>query len=167
LSTVAFAPTFVILIRFFHTGQREIETLAGRSFSATSISRQMIFGSYLSGSCKELKRRELTGGAEGDRTPDLRIANAALCQTELLPHTRATILGSVFEGVKRTLFSDKLQFVDAGYRESLGSFQTATHRTHRIDCQSTQRQTDRTFCCLLRQSIGIIMRRDHYYSLCG
>ena len=26
------------------------------------------------------------GGAEGDRTPDLRIANAALCQTELLPH---------------------------------------------------------------------------------
>ncbi len=28
----------------------------------------------------------LTGGAEGDRTPDLRIANAALCQTELLPH---------------------------------------------------------------------------------
>src|SRR5437868_9762236 len=25
-------------------------------------------------------------GAEGDRTPDLRIANAALCQTELLPH---------------------------------------------------------------------------------
>ena len=27
------------------------------------------------------------GGAEGDRTPDLRIANAALCQTELLPHT--------------------------------------------------------------------------------
>ena len=28
----------------------------------------------------------LCGGAEGDRTPDLRIANAALCQTELLPH---------------------------------------------------------------------------------
>ena len=26
------------------------------------------------------------GGAEGDRTPGLRIANAALCQTELLPH---------------------------------------------------------------------------------
>ena len=26
------------------------------------------------------------GGAEGARTPDLRIANAALCQTELLPH---------------------------------------------------------------------------------
>ena len=26
------------------------------------------------------------GGAEGGRTPDLRIANAALCQTELLPH---------------------------------------------------------------------------------
>src|SRR5438132_13633312 len=29
---------------------------------------------------------DFTGGAEGDRTPDLRIANAALCQTELLPH---------------------------------------------------------------------------------
>ena len=48
------------------------------------------------------------GGAEGGRTPDLRIANAALCQTELLPHTRgddirygrlvcqAAILPSVF-----------------------------------------------------------------------
>ena len=29
---------------------------------------------------------DIIGGAEGDRTPDLRIANAALCQTELLPH---------------------------------------------------------------------------------
>jgi hypothetical protein len=29
------------------------------------------------------------GGAEGGRTPDLRIANAALCQTELLPHMHA------------------------------------------------------------------------------
>jgi hypothetical protein len=29
---------------------------------------------------------KIDGGAEGDRTPDLRIANAALCQTELLPH---------------------------------------------------------------------------------
>jgi hypothetical protein len=37
-------------------------------------------------SCKWLNMRMLTGGAEGDRTPDLRIANAALCQTELLPH---------------------------------------------------------------------------------
>jgi hypothetical protein len=33
-----------------------------------------------------LKAAGCTGGAEGDRTPDLRIANAALCQTELLPH---------------------------------------------------------------------------------
>lgn len=33
--------------------------------------------------CKSLKTN---GGAEGGRTPDLRIANAALCQTELLPH---------------------------------------------------------------------------------
>jgi hypothetical protein len=29
---------------------------------------------------------DIIGGAEGDRTPGLRIANAALCQTELLPH---------------------------------------------------------------------------------
>ncbi len=40
----------------------------------------------LSGECKLLRRREVIGGAEGGRTPDLRIANAALCQTELLPH---------------------------------------------------------------------------------
>ena len=33
-----------------------------------------------------LKGEKFIGGAEGDRTPDLRIANAALCQTELLPH---------------------------------------------------------------------------------
>jgi hypothetical protein len=31
------------------------------------------------------------GGAEGGRTPDLRIANAALCQTELLPHAECHI----------------------------------------------------------------------------
>ena len=31
-------------------------------------------------------RKYEVGGAEGGRTPDLRIANAALCQTELLPH---------------------------------------------------------------------------------
>ena len=29
---------------------------------------------------------DLIGGAAGIRTPGLRIANAALCQTELLPH---------------------------------------------------------------------------------
>ena len=42
---------------------------------------------------KYLKLVRLIGGAEGDRTPDLRIANAALCQTELLPHYQF-ILGS-------------------------------------------------------------------------
>ena len=30
---------------------------------------------------------EIIGGDEGDRTPDLGIANAALCQTELRPHS--------------------------------------------------------------------------------
>ena len=35
------------------------------------------------------------GGAEGDRTPDLRIANAALCQTELLPHAKVRFYGRV------------------------------------------------------------------------
>ena len=34
------------------------------------------------------------GGAEEGRTPDLRIANAALCQTELLPHGSKEILES-------------------------------------------------------------------------
>src|SRR5581483_1245997 len=37
------------------------------------------------------------GGAEGDRTPDLRIANAALCQTELLPHGENDTTVSSFE----------------------------------------------------------------------
>ena len=32
------------------------------------------------------KISNVSGGAEEGRTPDLRIANAALCQTELLPH---------------------------------------------------------------------------------
>ena len=36
----------------------------------------------------------LIGGAEGDRTPDLRIANAALCQTELLPHESENTVSS-------------------------------------------------------------------------
>ncbi len=31
------------------------------------------------------------GGAAGIRTPGLRIANAALCQTELLPHLQKNI----------------------------------------------------------------------------
>ena len=37
---------------------------------------------------------DLIGGAEGDRTPDLRIANAALCQTELLPHESENTVSS-------------------------------------------------------------------------
>src|SRR5438552_18088487 len=37
---------------------------------------------------------EIIGGAEGDRTPDLRIANAALCQTELLPHAAKNTVSS-------------------------------------------------------------------------
>jgi|KBSSwiStaDraftv2_1062776.scaffolds.fasta_scaffold300444_2 hypothetical protein len=43
------------------------------------------------GGWKELK---MIGGAEGDRTPDLRIANAALCQTELLPHSAENTVSS-------------------------------------------------------------------------
>ena len=34
----------------------------------------------------DVEELRFIGGAEGGRTPDLRIANAALCQTELLPH---------------------------------------------------------------------------------
>lgn len=37
---------------------------------------------------------KVIGGAEGDRTPDLRIANAALCQTELLPHESENTVSS-------------------------------------------------------------------------
>src|SRR4051812_93368 len=43
--------------------------------------------------CKWLRT---IGGAEGDRTPDLRIANAALCQTELLPHEEVDTTVSSF-----------------------------------------------------------------------
>ena len=39
-------------------------------------------------SFKQLLRQSLIGGAEGGRTPDLGIANAALCQTELLPQAK-------------------------------------------------------------------------------
>ena len=50
------------------------------------------------GGWKELK---MIGGAEGDRTPDLRIANAALCQTELLPHaTKNTVSSFEFQVMK-------------------------------------------------------------------
>ena len=52
------------------------------------------------------KSLKLNGGAEGGRTPDLRIANAALCQTELLPHTRERSLGSTVEGVKFDVFNE-------------------------------------------------------------
>ena len=40
------------------------------------------------------RARMAFGGAEGDRTPDLRIANAALCQTELLPHGHENTVSS-------------------------------------------------------------------------
>jgi hypothetical protein len=46
------------------------------------------------------------GGAEGDRTPDLRIANAALCQTELLPHaTKNTVSSFEFQVLRLRQFA--------------------------------------------------------------
>ena len=49
---------------------------------------------------------KLFGGAEGDRTPDLRIANAALCQTELLPHaTKNTVSSFEFQVMKNPQIS--------------------------------------------------------------
>src|SRR5687768_17729088 len=52
--------------------------------------------SGLSGLCLlVIEELRLTGGAEGGRTPDLRIANAALCQTELLPHAECHIRNAV------------------------------------------------------------------------
>src|SRR6185436_16942022 len=53
-----------------------------------SLSRLEKKTATVAGGCKCLR---LFGGAEGDRTPDLRIANAALCQTELLPHEVAQV----------------------------------------------------------------------------
>ena len=47
--------------------------------------------------CKLLKRN---GGAEGGRTPDLGIANAALCQTELLPHKQILMIKIYCPSVK-------------------------------------------------------------------
>ena len=45
------------------------------------------------------------GGVEEGRTPDLCIANAALCQTELLPHGEIiSILSTVPGAVKREFF---------------------------------------------------------------
>ena len=44
------------------------------------------------------------GGAEGGRTPDLGIANAALCQTELLPHKSNLIIKIYCQSVKRKNF---------------------------------------------------------------
>ena len=45
----------------------------------------------------------LFGGAEGDRTPDLRIANAALCQTELLPHAHENTVSSLRFQVSKSI----------------------------------------------------------------
>jgi hypothetical protein len=45
------------------------------------------------------KNADFIGGAEGGRTPDLRIANAALCQTELLPHV-SQLEGNIREPVR-------------------------------------------------------------------
>ena len=45
-------------------------------------------------SASVLTNRMISGGAEGARTPGLRIANAALCQTELLPHAPKDIVSS-------------------------------------------------------------------------
>jgi hypothetical protein len=66
---------------------------AGEAYFRKSWSRigQMAKTATVACGCKCLKTN---GGAEGDRTPDLRIANAALCQTELLPHSKT---GAVFK----------------------------------------------------------------------
>ena len=90
-----------------------------KSVAATSISRQMIFGSNLSVSCKWLKRRKLIGGAEGDRTPGLRIANAALCQTELLPHATWP---------KVNLSSKRIQFQVSGFKLRVPGFKFQTNQ---------------------------------------
>src|SRR6476646_6205750 len=74
--------------------------------------------------------RSLSGGAEGDRTPDLRIANAALCQTELLPHSRnaddmlAVLVSSpeVRMRIQSQVSGFKLQEFKLGPRSNLVNF---------------------------------------------
>lgn len=67
---------------------------------------------------------DLIGGAEEVRTPDLVIANDALCQTELQPHKvrRILMIEIYFFSVKFIRrFSKKLYCTVAGKSEPFGS----------------------------------------------
>ncbi len=57
----------------------------------------------------------LIGGVEEGRTPDLCIANAALCQTELLP-LLVMILLVVCGGVKADLLDEGFRIQDLGFK---------------------------------------------------
>src|SRR6266851_5003146 len=65
------------------------------------------------------------GGAEGDRTPDLRIANAALCQTELLPHEERE-------------YSFKFQDSSFELNPGLRGFLDVPHRFPTISCSTVE-----------------------------
>ena len=93
----------------------------------------------------------LFGGAEGDRTPDLRIANAALCQTELLPHSKAHkhagsagILPAGFEKLLAT--RTRIQFRVLGFksRDLSADYADYTDSNHTLNgCPvATARGTD-------------------------
>jgi hypothetical protein len=56
--------------------------------------------------CKSLSLKPLHGGAEGDRTPDLRIANAALSQLSYSPTQIKPAAASA--GTERLVFNDKM-----------------------------------------------------------
>jgi hypothetical protein len=63
--------------------------------------------------CQLTNLARLYGGAEGARTPGLRIANAALCQTELLPHaTKNTVSSFEFQASGLGLSTDCADYSD-------------------------------------------------------
>jgi hypothetical protein len=83
-------PAFVLPLEIFSFELHENKQSADKtSKNFTNVLNKHFCMAYL----KMRKRQALTklvskinGGDEGDRTPDLGIANAALCQTELRPH---------------------------------------------------------------------------------
>ena len=89
------------VIQNFVRGSEPVDTSATRSMNSTMRHKVLgldMFRSVMQRASKragsEWRRMDESrqtvgffGGAEGARTPGLRIANAALCQTELLPHS--------------------------------------------------------------------------------
>jgi hypothetical protein len=86
----------------FILAQVRTNVLHRRSNSVTSILRQRILGVHLCASGRWLKMRLLIGGAEGDRTPGLRIANRttgkslSICLFKSCSHRRKSMVFTFF-----------------------------------------------------------------------